>query len=299
MKRVVVDWGTSNFRAYRFASDGTIAEKHQAAAGILGVEDGAFEAVLLREIGAWIDHDTEVFLSGMITSRNGWLETPYIEAPAGLDALAANARSGRLASGARLRFMPGVCIKAPSPDVMRGEEIQVFGSLAPDESVTMILPGTHSKWVRVEAGRLTDFRTFFTGELFSVLKAHSILGRLIPESAGPLDEAAFRAGVIQANQPGSAGLLHEIFTARSGVLLGDFGPDAIAERLSGILIGAEIAGGIALGWANGTLRLVGDAALCGRYRIALDAVGLHTEFGPAEAAVEGFRRLSALEGETV
>ena len=290
--RIIIDWGTSNFRAYRFAGDGEISATHHAACGILSVENDDFEATLLREIGSWIDAKSEIFLSGMITSRNGWLETPYVEAPASLADLRAGARSMVLAKGAKLSFLPGVCMRAPTPDVMRGEEIQVFGSIAPEETATLILPGTHSKWVRVEEGRLTSFRTFMTGELFATLKAHTILGRLIPPDNLAADEVAFLKGVRQAYAAGSAGILHELFTARSGVLLGALAPKAISEFLSGLLIGAEISGGGALGWADRPLVLVGDIKLCARYQQALEALGFACRTGPAEATVAGFRRLA-------
>jgi 2-dehydro-3-deoxygalactonokinase len=222
-QRIIVDWGTSSFRAYRFGAGGEITEQHQAAAGILTVEDKAFEVVLEREIGNWLTPQTEVLLSGMITSRNGWIETPYVEAPATLAQLAASARVITAKNGMMLRFLPGVCVNGTSPDVMRGEEIQVFGSIAPQELVTVVLPGTHSKWVRVQAGVLHDFKSFMTGEVFAALRAHTILGRLIPEGSAT-DDTAFNAGVRLALNPGSAGLLNDIFTTRSGVLLERFGP---------------------------------------------------------------------------
>ncbi len=292
-QRVIVDWGTSSFRAYRFGAGGEITEQHQAAAGILTVENKAFEAVLIREIGQWLTPQTDVLLSGMITSRNGWIETPYVEAPATLAQLAAGARALTARNGMVLRFLPGVCVNGLSPDVMRGEEIQVFGSVGAQESVTVVLPGTHSKWVRVQAGVLADFKSFMTGEVYAALKAHTILGRLIPEGVA-IDDVAFSAGVRQALNPGSAGLLNDIFTTRSGVLLDRFPPEEIAERLSGIVIGHEIRGGLALGWAEGVIRVVGEAGLVRRYLLALRTAGLQAEAGPENAAVEGFRRLGAL-----
>ncbi len=139
-KRIVVDWGSSNFRAYRFGPGGEIAERHQAEAGILTVKDGAFEATLLREIGNWIDADTDILLSGMITSRNGWVETPYLDPPASIEGLAAAAIERRAGMGARLLFLPGICNRTPQPDVMRGEEIQVFGSVPAGEDALVVLP---------------------------------------------------------------------------------------------------------------------------------------------------------------
>lgn len=294
MGRIVVDWGSSNFRAYRFAADGQVIDTHQAPAGILAVENNAFEAVLMREIGPWIDGAAEVFLSGMITSRNGWLETPYVETPASLAQLAEGAKTLALASGTTLRFLPGVMARSPMPDVMRGEEIQVFGSVTSTASATLILPGTHSKWVRVEHGRITGFRTFLTGELYALLKTNSIVGRLIPPGERPFDAAAFRTGVRQAFAAVSAGLLNDIFTTRSGALLGDFTADAMADRLSGILIGHELRSGLALGWDGGEPTLIADPALCERYQEAFAAIDRTAIRGPDHAAVEGFRKLSSL-----
>jgi 2-dehydro-3-deoxygalactonokinase len=295
--RIVVDWGSSNFRAYRFTSDGVLAEQKQAAAGILTVTDGAFEAALVREIGTWLVPGCEVFLSGMITSRNGWLETPYIEAPADLTALAAGARTTQSEGGITLHFLPGVAVRNPVPDVMRGEEIQVFGSVAADETALVVLPGTHSKWVQVEQGRIVGFRTFLSGEMFALLRTHSIIGRLIPPqgaSAAPVNDAAFLAGVEQAMAPTSSGLLNDVFTARSGALLNAFALTDIAERLSGLIIGHELRSGLALAPTAASIRLVGEAALCQRYKLALAHLGVAADLGPAHATVEGFRRLNAL-----
>jgi 2-dehydro-3-deoxygalactonokinase len=297
LRRIIVDWGTSNFRAWRFGRDGAISDRHQAAAGIGTVKDQAFEAVLEREIGAWIAPESEVLLSGMITSRNGWVETPYAEAPATLGDLAAGALTRRSARGATLRFLPGVCVRKPSPDVMRGEEIQIFGSVGPGESATIVLPGTHSKWANVAKGAILGFRTFLTGEIYALLAAHSIVGRLIPPGERPFNESAFLGGVGQARQDGVAGLLNDVFTARSGALLGVFGPEEIADRLSGMLIGHEIKAGLAASGGRGErLLLVGESALVARYRLALRAFGTVAEAGPPDAVVEGFRRLSALKG---
>lgn len=296
MERIVVDWGSSRFRAYRFGADGSIASSHKAEAGILTVDDRAFEAVLMREIGAWITAGSEILLSGMITSRNGWVETPYLDVPAGLAAVAAGAVSRRLAGGAHLRFLPGVCVRTPVPDVMRGEEIQVFGSVGAGEDAVVVLPGTHSKWVVVRDGMIVDFRTFFTGETFALLRRHSMIGTLAGDAAAPFDEGAFRDGVRQAAASSSLGLLNDAFTIRAGTLLGQFPADAIADRLSGVLIGHELKAALRLlDRADGRPLLVGDAALMARYACAFSEFGYEAGIGAADAAVDGFRRLAGLE----
>jgi 2-dehydro-3-deoxygalactonokinase len=294
MNRIVVDWGTSSFRAYRFAADGTVADRHASAAGILSIAAGGFEEALRREIGAWLAGGADILLSGMITSRNGWVETPYIETPCGLGDLASGVVQRDVADGVRLSFLPGVCQRAPTPDVMRGEEIQVFGVLGARESGTAVLPGTHSKWVRLEAGRIAGFRSFMTGEVYGALRQHTILGRLIPEGEAAFDQDAFLAGIRQAADPASPGLLGDIFSVRSGVLLEAFAAGEAADRLSGLVIGHEIAGAARLGWTGGTVRLIGAAALCARYAAAFDALGIAHASAAEDAAVQGFRRLAAL-----
>ncbi len=157
--RLVVDWGSSNFRAYRFTPDGEIIDRHQANAGILTVTQGGFEDVLMREIGHWITPQSQVLFSGMITSRNGWVETPYVETPAQLGDLARDAVTRTAGTGAYLPLSAGVCARTPVPDVMRGEEIQVFGAIEPNETATLVLPAHTAKWVTVTDGRITGFRT--------------------------------------------------------------------------------------------------------------------------------------------
>ncbi|WP_284176708.1 2-dehydro-3-deoxygalactonokinase [Rhabdaerophilum sp. SD176] len=291
---IIIDWGTTNFRAYRFDSAGEPVAEHRAAAGILSVADGAFEAVLDRQIGAWITSDSELLFSGMITSRNGWVETPYAETPASLEALAAASVHRRHASGATMRFLPGVAMRHPVPDVMRGEEIQVFGACVPEEESIVVLPGTHSKWVRHHTGRIEAFHTFMTGEIYAALKGHTILGRLLPEGATGAP-GAFAEGVRHMRSHAGAGLLHAAFSARSRVLFDELAPADIGEYLSGIVIGAEMAGGLALGWNPASLRLVGEPPLTARYAEAARIFGLASQIAPADTTIRGFRRLAALK----
>ncbi|MGL4635348.1 MAG: 2-dehydro-3-deoxygalactonokinase [Beijerinckiaceae bacterium] len=292
--QVIVDWGSSNFRAYRFGTDGEIVAHHQANTGILTVRDGDFEAVLEREIGGWITPETTVLLSGMITSRNGWVETPYAFAPAGLSDIGRQAVERRSQRGALLRFMPGVAVREPTPDVMRGEEIQIFGSVEEHETATIVLPGTHSKWAMVKNGHIAGFRTFLTGEIFALLKDNSIVGRLIPPGERAFNEQAFLAGVASVRSSHAISLLNDVFTARSGALLGAFPPEEIADRLSGMLIGHEIIAGLALA-QEGRLVLVGEAGLSARYLLALRSFGRSAELGSQHAAVAGFKRLALLD----
>jgi 2-dehydro-3-deoxygalactonokinase len=171
-----------------------------------------------------------------------------------------------------MRVVPGISQRGSSPDVMRGEESQIVGALAAQPGLAdelVVLPGTHSKWVRLAGGRVREFTTYMTGELFAVLRAHSILGRLAPAGAGDVgaDSGAFARGVLAA-QRSSGGLAPLLFSARASVLLGDLTAESSLEFLSGILIGDELHAGLAAGQRPAAL--IGDPGLCARYLAALD-----------------------------
>lgn len=269
MERLIgVDWGTSNLRAFRFDADGVAGEQREAPKGVLAVADGDFEGVLAALAGDWLTEEpARWLLCGMIGSRQGWLETPYAPCPADEVALA-----GALAPLAtRLGpawIVPGVSFETPDRvDAMRGEETQIVGVVDPGYYGVVVAPGTHSKWAEVGAGRITGFRTFMTGELFAVLKAHSILGRLI--EAGPPDADAFALGVLRAlADPAITSLL---FTARAEGLMGRIAPASLESYLSGLLIGAEVAGGLSACPADATITLIGAPQISALY---LEALGL-------------------------
>ena len=179
---IAVDWGTSGFRAYRLDEAGGIRETRTAPAGILTVAAGGFPAALEARLGDWLD-DTPIVMSGMIGSRQGWREAPYVECPADAAAIARGLLPVEWAAGRRGWIVPGLSCRdaAGIPDVMRGEETQILGALAalPPADAVICLPGTHSKWARVSDGRILSFATAMTGEVFAVLRRHSILGRSV------------------------------------------------------------------------------------------------------------------------
>ena len=237
---IAIDWGTTGFRAYRLSGDGAVSESRSAAKGILAVEPGRFSAVLEEEVDDWIvAGDGPIVMAGMVGSRQGWLEVPYVTCPAGFDEIAAAMRDVRW-EGRRAWIVPGLACRdgARVPDVMRGEETQILGALdnLPLAGALVCLPGTHSKWARVERGRITSFSTYMTGELYAVMKSHSILGRMMEEGAVDLD--AFATGVQRSGERG--GLLHHLFGVRTCGLLGELVPAASASYLSGIVIGHEL-----------------------------------------------------------
>src|SRR5262249_11906232 len=180
---LAIDWGTTPARAYRLAANGAILDTKTAPLGIQAVTDRQFAAALDTLLGEWRDERAPRIACGMIGSRQGWIEAPYVSCPVDLAGLGAHlART----PGAELAIVPGaICVDDSGiPDVMRGEETQVAGALSSDrERMLAVLPGTHSKWAIVEGGRLVAFATFMTGELFAVLLSHSILGRMADRTA--------------------------------------------------------------------------------------------------------------------
>jgi 2-dehydro-3-deoxygalactonokinase len=291
-----IDWGTTSFRAYRIGAHGSVLETRTAAAGILKVPDGGFEAVLEREAGAWLAAAPAlpVLLSGMITSRQGWVEVPYCPCPAGSAELARALRQHATAAGRRLHFVPGLSLIGSDgvPDVIRGEETQVLGELGggPDAAHgrrVIVLPGTHSKWVFAEDGRIVWFATFMTGELFAVLKDHSILGRLMAGTAP--DEAAFARGLAYG-RAGPGGLLRRLFSARTLGLFEQLPASAVASYLSGLLIGSEIAEALAClpqAQGAGEITVIGGSELAERYRSAIEAAGCRARAAQPDASARG------------
>lgn len=287
---IVVDWGTSSFRAFRIAHDCAILDRRSAARGIMHVPDGRFAETLREEIGDWLKAgEKRVLLSGMIGSRQGWKEAPYVPCPAGAAELGA-ALIDIPFDGAKVKLVPGLNCADDSgvAEVMRGEETQIVGALAAmGGNGLACLPGTHSKWVRVEEGRIVRFTTHMTGEVYSALREHTILGRMmrerLPSDLPPNDEA-FLAGVERAGKPG--GLLHHLFGVRTQTLTGKLAETDGAAYLSGILIGHELRAALA-GHAGETVHLIGAPELMALYARAIAACGAKTINHDADASVRG------------
>ncbi len=296
-----LDWGTSSLRSWRLAATGRVLERRRADLGILAIGPGVFEDALTDFLGDWLRAEPGVPLlaSGMITSRQGWVETPYLPCPATLEALAAALVERRLRSGHRILFVCGLSTRGPDgvPDVMRGEETQIVGALAGGEAARLlILPGTHSKWVRCADGRIEDFATMMTGELYALLRRHSILGRLMRDGAE--DGEAFARGVARgaAEDPASGGLLHRLFGVRSLGLFEEVPPRGLASYLSGLLIGSELREGALMFGAAEVPGLVGEADLVERYRAACTGLGRSCRVLPPDLAARGLFELARRGG---
>ena len=288
---IAIDWGTTGFRAYRLRGDGAVAESRSASKGILAVPPGRFSAVLEEEVGDWITAgDAPIVMAGMVGSRQGWLEVPYVDCPAGVDEIAAAMRDVRW-EGRRAWIVPGLTSRdaAGVPDVMRGEETQILGALhaLPAAGALVCLPGTHSKWARVERGRITGFSTCMTGEVYAVMKAHSILGRMMVEGAA--DAGAFADGVRRSGEPG--GLLHHLFGVRTRGLTGELVPAAAASYLSGILIGHELRAARA---GTDSVHVLGAPALTELYLGAARLLEMDACALDPDAAVRALFRLGTM-----
>ena len=294
--RLLVDWGTTNLRAYLVAADGAILERHSSDRGILSVEATQMPALLDELAVPWRNQlgASPAVLCGMVGSANGWHEVPYANCPASFEALPAGAAKVQSAAGREVFILPGLTRRrelAPGlfqADVMRGEETQIFGALSclEREDATFCLPGTHSKWALAQDGRCVDFATYFTGELYSVLTNHSLLGRLM-ESAREGDEQALPAGFKRglATAKATEGLSGSLFATRADILAGLMTSDEGAGYLSGLLVGAEIREALPRFAPSGPVTVVGAHRLVPLYRAALEDAGAVVETFDGEAAV--------------
>jgi 2-dehydro-3-deoxygalactonokinase len=285
-----VDWGTTRLRAALMEDDGTVVARSGSDKGLIAA-NGAFEAALAEVVGPWLASvPAPILMSGMIGSRQGWREAPYVAPPVTLAGLARGTVPVDTALGS-VRIVPGVALRGETgpADVMRGEETEIFGALdlLGRTGGTFVMPGTHSKWVTVRDGAIIDFRTFMTGEVFAALKGHTILGRTMGEGE---EGDAFARGLAVARaleRPGD--LLSALFAVRAEALFGRLAPGEGAAYLSGLLIGAEVAAAA----TGGEAILVGAAGLAGRYRTALEAAGVAVIAAPEDAAARGQALIAA------
>jgi 2-dehydro-3-deoxygalactonokinase len=288
---IAIDWGTSRLRAWLVAADGAILDRAEGDEGIMAVPPGGFSATLRRHVGAWLDAapGTPVVMAGMVGSRNGWVEAPYVPCPAGISDIAASMVRVPLGGGLDARIVPGLITRdgAGVPDVIRGEETKLAGCGLADG--TVVMPGTHGKWARIRGGRIEGFATFMTGEVYGAMAEHTILGRLAEE---PDDEAGFARGLEASHRPG--GLTHQLFSARTLVLTGDMPGAQVRPYLSGLLIGAEIEQGLAVFGAEGERVLVADGAFARNYAAAFTARQVPVRLvSPETVFLQGLLRLLA------
>jgi 2-dehydro-3-deoxygalactonokinase len=263
---IAVDWGTTNRRAYLIDDSGKRTQEFEDHKGVLLVPAGGFPdavAEIRKRLG-----DKPLLLAGMVGSNRGWKEAPYVPAPAGLDDLV----KGLAWAGKREAIVPGVCyLKNDRADVMRGEEVQLLGAVAAglvDPDALVCHPGTHNKWATLREGRISDFRTVMTGELFSLLKEHSILSDLLQGQveANNVFKSAARRAVFNETLPA------ELFSIRARVLLGEAKKEDAASYASGLLIGTDVRIGLSLP-TSAQVTVIGRPELTSLYAAAIGEAG--------------------------
>ena len=295
---VAVDWGTTSFRLSALKSNGETASTLTTTAGIGSVSGRDFEAYLLGQMAALDAHpgDCPVLLCGMIGSNIGWTDTGYIECPAS-PADVADQLAAAPARQLKAAIVPGLKCTSPlgEPDVMRGEETQLLGWLSDasknQRSGTLLcLPGTHTKWVRIEDGVVTHFNTSLTGELFAHLCSHSILVR---GEQHPNDNA-FADGLGRGFR--TPAISQSLFSTRSRVLLDTMPDSGARDYLSGLLIGADVKSAVEL-WKPSAAVVIGDETIAKLYATALRGLSVDAMVvDGARMAVRGLWEIHARAG---
>ncbi|MGO2032005.1 2-dehydro-3-deoxygalactonokinase [Glutamicibacter ardleyensis] len=292
---IALDWGTTSARAYLMGCDGSIMAERSASLGIMHVAakakeqslalDVAFAQALTELCGEWMENYplVPVVACGMIGSQQGWVEATYRTVPADLAASEFELVSVEIAPGRRMHIIPGVLDLKKLPDVMRGEETQILGAVELSDNnfdseleQLFLLPGTHSKWAKVQGRTITEFSTSMTGETFALLSTQSILSNLI-EPTVSVCWNAFECGVqVSHSSDGAADLMLTAFSARTLVLTGRLQQTEVSDYLSGLMIGAEIRS--VIGAWDGTvlppLTICGNKELSTRYKRALKIFGI-------------------------
>ena len=286
---IAVDWGTTNRRGYLIEAGGRMTDEMEDDRGILAVGTHGFDAAVAELKGRL--GDRPLLMAGMIGSNRGWVEAPYVPCPAGLPELA---QSLKWVVPERIAIVPGVSyLSGERADVMRGEEVQILGAYAEGlvpADATICHPGTHNKWISLEDGRIASFRTIMTGELFNLLKEHSILADLLaaPAEADEAFEAGVRHCLTYPDLPA------ELFSVRARVLLGQAPRESAASYTSGLLIGTDVRIGLATAPA-GEIVVMGRPELTRLYAAALAVTGRAArEVDGEEAFLAGCRHLAEL-----
>jgi 2-dehydro-3-deoxygalactonokinase len=297
---IALDWGSTSLRAFLMDAPGNVVAERTSDDGASRLAGGPpeFEQALRRLAGDWLQaHPRAPLLAcGMVGSQHGWREAPYAHCPVGVDALDRHSTVVRGTEGLEVRIIPGVCFAADRDvaDVMRGEETQIAGLLEAHPELAsrcrVVLPGTHSKWVQVRDGCIVSFRTCMTGELYAVLREHSVLGRLMPPAAD-FDADAFEEGLRRGGDEAGLGLSWDLFSVRARALMRQLQAAALPDYLSGLLVGHEVLGALRAAAGDEPLALVGDPVLCDRYRRALQFFGRPPSVIATNTAPQGLWRL--------
>ncbi len=270
---IAIDWGSTNLRAWLYL-DGVLADTRQSEAGVTRLNGRTPQQVFQEVTAPWRRHGVPVVMAGMVGSNAGWLSVPYLPCPTDLSSLAGRLTRVEQAAPQSAWIIPGISIVSDSNcNVMRGEETQLLGAYRTQPSSLYLMPGTHSKWVRLEDGVIKDFRTVMTGELHHLLIKQSLIGVGLSEQRP--NTAVFRQGMEQGFA--QSNILRCLFEIRAAHVLGQLDKSAVSEWLSGLLIGNEVAQ-MQRDWdiATGeTVTVISNPQLAARYQQALEYADLH------------------------
>ena len=288
---IAADWGTSNVRFWAMGEDGAVLGKRTSADGMWSLVSSEYEGVLNQSCNEWLETATTVVACGMVGSRQGWVEAPYQTAPC---AVCPNqmVTAPVQRAGLTVHVIPGIRQTDPA-DVMRGEETQIAGFLAQNDGWDGIicLPGTHTKWVHVSAGEVVSFQTCMSGELFALLAEQSVLRHSIADDGW--DEDAFIDALSQTMSRPER-IAGQLFSLRAAQLVHDTNTQTLRARLSGLLIGAELAATKPY-WLGQNVALIGAEAVSMPYIAGLAAQGVAvTRADASDMTLAGIRAAHAL-----
>ena len=280
---LIIDWGTTNFRAFAMSESHQLLATKEENLGLLQVQEGKFAETLAQILADWLVDYTKlpIYMAGMVGSAKGWHNVEYVQTSVTKKALVNNVYSFALPWGAKAIIIPGICHQFDQDkyDVMRGEEVQIFGlaNIIKKQNFVAILPGTHSKHAHVVDGCISEFSSYLTGEFYSILLQHSLLGKGLQNNT-VFDQSAFAKGVEEGR---SGELTNRVFLAWTHRLFSHLTEDQIPDYLSGLLIGYELSGSLLNNKetrtiSDNTLYLVGGQSLCHRYQVAASQLGINT-----------------------
>ena len=290
---IAVDWGTSRLRARLVDADARVLAEAESGEGIGQIAatkaPGGHEAIFERLVAGW--PAVPAMMAGMIGSRQGWREAAYVPCPTTPARLGAEILRFQTSGGRPVAIVPGLRLDAAARDgdVIRGEETQMIGLIDRDPGFTgvCILPGTHSKWARIDRGAITGFQTFISGELFALLAKESFLRHSVAESGADLSAMPdFTLGIERTARDGLP-FVSALFSVRVRQLLAGVRPENNLAYLSGLVIGGEIAAARIVDplTAGTPLRIVAAVPLARAYQTALRIVGFEAEALDGDALV--------------
>ena len=282
-KWIAADWGTTHMRAWAIGEEDNVLAFRESNEGMKDLQQNEFEPVLLRLIESWLDDTkvTTVMACGMVGAKQGWVETPYLKTPCvpidNNQLTTANTLDKRI----KVHLVPGVMQNHPA-DIMRGEETQIAGFINKNQDFNGVvcLPGTHSKWVNINEGQITSFKTFMTGELFGVITNHTLI-RHSTSIKGWIQES-FEDGIHEGfNNPGL--IASNLFSLRAESIVNNLGRNQARSTLSGLLLGVEL-NGAQIYWKNNDVTLIGSELLSNNYNQGLKVLGGQSQSFSLEAA---------------